>query len=75
MKLFSSSTEIYYISGFFFPIYQLHLDSLIAKMKNFLNSHSRDQKVFIAWYKQSRFKKSVDGNETPHRGSVSFLIL
>ena len=58
---------------FFFPIYQLHLDSLIAKMKNFLNSHSRDQKVFIAWYKQSRFKKSVDGNETPHRGSVSFL--
>ena len=47
---------------------------IIAKMKNFLNSHSRDQKVFIAWYKQSRFKKSVDGNETPHRGSVSFLI-
>lgn len=59
---------------FFSPIYQLHLDSLIAKMKNFLNSHSRDQKVFIVWYKQSRFKKSVDGNETPHRGSVSFLI-
>lgn len=43
-------------------------------MKNFLNSHSRGQKMFIAWYKLSRFKKIVNGDETPHRGSVCFLM-
>ena len=75
MKLFSLSREIYYVSGFlFFSIYQLLLDSLIAIMKSFLNSHARGQKMFIAWYKQPRFKKIVNGNETPHRGSVCFLI-